>query len=942
MATKKRTTTKKATRKKSTSSTNKKNKQNKQELERKLIIKNEIIGVLILFFGMFLLYSLLSKESGSFGSIVNTISMFLFGNMGTIIVGLSALVLSCYILMQLKPFEEGVTLISVIVILLNILASFNIDGMYQKYSMFDKKLFDIVYTKVTSGGILGIWLGNIYTKLLSNIGSYIFIVAVIIVCLILIFRDNIALYKENRVLIKEKERAVKQEIREEKLTQKIAKREEQIRNSNSGESEPLFKRILKNPYEKEDKIVTSEDKEQVLDKWEKEYKGSLNPFKLGKKKDPIINTYNDNPDVNKKEDKFSEKEILYAKDFLDKDEIKEQIRKEQGFDDIIRDSEAEQEKTKSAIERTKLFLGRRRKDENKYEDNIPYEELERKEKVEKIDLSDLDKANEVQRKQIDDLKELAKGGRVSSDDSTDSLVKGESAKVIGGVVLEEGKVATKPYVYPSVNLLKKAKSKNTAGEKDIVLKNTKILEETLANFKIGANVTEVSVGPTVTRYELQLEPGIKVSKVVGLQDNLAMALAARGIRIEAPIPGKSAIGVEVPNKEVSIVSFKEIVDTPKFNNSKSKLSVALGKNVTGEEVIMDIAKMPHLLIAGATGSGKSVCINAIINSILFHASPEEVRLILIDPKMVELNVYEGIPHLLVPVETNPNHAAGALKWAEKQMEARYRMFAGERVKDIKSYNKKMEETGGEKMPQWVIIIDELADLMMTCASQVEEAICRLAQLARAAGIHLVLATQRPSVDVITGLIKANITSRISFAVSSSIDSRTILDMAGAEKLLGRGDMLYNPSGVASPIRAQCAYISDEEVERIVASIKENAISNYDEEAIKGIQTVSAEENMPKNGNNNINDEDSLDEKFNDAVNIAFELGEVSTSMLQRKLRIGYARAGRIVDEMEQRGIVSMQDGSKPRKILMKRDEFFADRMLDNITNDLDLEYEEEE
>ncbi|MFA0816375.1 MAG: DNA translocase FtsK 4TM domain-containing protein [Anaerofustis sp.] len=480
---------------------------------------------------------------------------------------------------------------------------------------------------------------------------------------------------------------------------------------------------------------------------------------------------------------------------------------------------------------------------------------------------------------------------------------------------EEPKKKSGTYAYPSYNLLDTAKGKSTGAEKQEILSNAAHLEKTLGEFGIDAKVAEICMGPTVTRYELQLQPGIRVSKVVNLSDDIAMALAAQRVRIEAPIPGKSAIGIEVPNKEIAVVKLAQIIQSKEFKENSSPLAVALGKNLSGEMLVMDITKLPHLLIAGATGSGKSVCINAIIMSILYHSSPEKVRMILIDPKMVELNVYNEIPHLLIPVVTDPKLASGALNWAVREMTARYETFAEQKVRDIDGYNQKMKAENGEEFPHIVLIIDELSDLMMVSAQQVENAICRLAQLARAAGIHLILATQRPSVNVITGLIKANIPSRISFAVTSQVDSRTILDMGGAEKLLGRGDMLYYPSGMSKPIRAQCAYVSEKEVERVVDSIKQKQTAEYDNTVIEDIK--SGKEMTPGSENASGFEDDLLPK----AMEVAFEKGQISTSTIQRRLRLGYARAGRIIDEMEERGFISGPDGSRPRRVLIGKDEF---------------------
>jgi len=470
---------------------------------------------------------------------------------------------------------------------------------------------------------------------------------------------------------------------------------------------------------------------------------------------------------------------------------------------------------------------------------------------------------------------------------------------------------TLPYMIPPVSLLNEPIVKKSTGttEKNIK-KNVKLLEETLNSFGVSAKVVQVSRGPIITRYELQPAPGVKVSRIVSLSDDIAFNLAASSVRIEAPIPGKAAIGIEVPNNDISPVLLKEVLDTDIFFNHPSKIAFALGKDIAGNSIIADIAKMPHLLIAGATGSGKSVCINSLIVSILYKARPDEVRFLMIDPKVVELSTYNGIPHLLCPVVTDPRKAAGTLNWAVQEMMSRYKKFAEKGVRDVDRYNEQVEEEG-KKLPQIVIIIDELADLMMVAPNEVEDAICRLAQMARAAGMHLVIATQRPSVDVITGVIKANITSRIAFAVSSQVDSRTILDMGGAEKLLGRGDMLYYPSGASKPIRVQGAFITEQEVESIVSCIKnQNEGPIYDMEVLK---EVTANQDEQNNG--------FEDELLPDAIEVVIDAGQASISLLQRRLRIGYARAARLIDEMEVRGLVSGFDGSKPRNVLITKEEF---------------------
>lgn len=467
------------------------------------------------------------------------------------------------------------------------------------------------------------------------------------------------------------------------------------------------------------------------------------------------------------------------------------------------------------------------------------------------------------------------------------------------------------YEFPNTNLLNynPINKLNKDDKKDLINDANK-LEETLSSFGVEAKVIQVTKGPSVTRFELQPSPGVKVSKIVHLADDIALNLASSGVRIEAPIPKKSAVGIEVPNKELNSVYLREVIENSAFVDSKKKLSFCLGKDIEGNCVVSDLTEMPHLLIAGATGSGKSVCINTLIISLLYKCSPKDVKLLLIDPKVVELSIYNGIPHLLIPVVTDPKKAASALNWAVKEMNKRYKLFANNNVRNIEGYNKLYKKNlVEEKLPLIIIIIDELADLMMVCANDVEDYIGRLSQMARAAGIHLVIATQRPSVDIITGVIKANIPSRISFAVSSQIDSRTILDMAGAEKLLGKGDMLFHPVGKGEPIRIQGAFISEREVENVVNYIKkQNNSFNYKEEIL---EEINNKDNLNKN-----QDEDA-DELLEEAINIVFDAGQASASMLQRKLKIGYNRAARIIDQMEDRGLISEKNGSKPRQIISK-------------------------
>lgn len=476
-----------------------------------------------------------------------------------------------------------------------------------------------------------------------------------------------------------------------------------------------------------------------------------------------------------------------------------------------------------------------------------------------------------------------------------------------------------PYTFPDTDLLNNIDAGEDRTNPQALRELSVKLVETLKSFNIDVKVLEISKGPAITRFELQPTAGVRVSKITSLADDIALSLAATAVRIEAPIPGKAAIGIEIPNESVATVSARDVLESKEFTESKSKLSIALGRDIAGKCIVGDIAKMPHVLIAGATGSGKSVCINSLIASILYKASPNEVKLIMIDPKVVELSVYNGIPHLLIPVVTDPRKAAGSLNWAVQEMNTRYKFFADEGVRDLKGYNAVMEREGRPRLPQIVIIIDELADLMMVAPKDVETYICRLAQLARAAGMHLVIATQRPSVNVITGVIKANIPSRIAFAVSSYIDSRTILDANGAEKLLGRGDMLYYPMGANKPTRVQGAFISDEEVERLVEFVKKDSEAVYDEDVLEQLEKAG-EESSDGGDEDEAKEADAL---LPQAIEIVIDSGQASVSLVQRKLSVGYARAGRLVDQMEARGIVGPSEGSKPRRVLVTKAEYLA-------------------
>ena len=522
---------------------------------------------------------------------------------------------------------------------------------------------------------------------------------------------------------------------------------------------------------------------------------------------------------------------------------------------------------------------------------------------------------------LDDLVQRAMGAASAAQMTPAAVVPGKNDQMMIAPAAAEQQV----YHYPPLSLFERTGTAEDPGMEEELKKNAELLVSTLESFGVRTRVLDICRGPSVTRYELQPLAGVKISRITGLADDIALNLAAGGVRIEAPIPGKPAVGVEVPNRKKSPVGIRSIFESPVYSKSASPLTLALGKDIAGNAQIADLCKMPHLLIAGSTGSGKSVCVNSIIISFLYKASPEDVRLILIDPKVVELAEYNGIPHLLMPVVTEPRKAAGALGSAVAEMERRYHLFAENNVRDIKSFNRLAAETDGlEKLPYIAIIIDELADLMMVAGKEVEDYICRIAQKARAAGMHLIVATQRPSVDVITGLIKANIPSRIAFAVSSQVDSRTILDAGGAEKLLGMGDMLFMPVGAAKPVRIQGTYVKDEEISAVLDFIKQDNTSQYDEEMIAQMDRLAAAEKGSGRGGEE--GDGGHDPMLDQAVEVVIDAGQASTSLLQRRCKLGYARAARIMDEMEQLGVIGPYQGAKPREVLITRQQWIEKSM----------------
>lgn len=587
------------------------------------------------------------------------------------------------------------------------------------------------------------------------------------------------------------------------------------------------------------------------------------------------------------------------------------LMKSNRFDEALKETQPQHENPDITIKKTQKTL-QKKSDDNLMPMAEPVEEIQifdfahaRREHAENAVIEPIEPVNTLQLKPQLVKKEI------------DSAPTQQDILAVEATIQEAVEQTYEHYLLPPREILTLVK--HTSGEKDRkdILMKARILEDTLTSFGVEAKVVQVSKGPAITRFELQPSPGVKVSRIVNLSDDIALNLAASQVRIVAPIPGKAAVGIEVPNKTTALVGLRELIESKEFEETGSKLKFALGQDISGLPIIADLQKMPHLLIAGATGSGKSVCINTIITSILYTAKPDEVKFLMIDPKVVELNVYNGIPHLILPVVTDPKKAAIALNWAVNEMTERYKKFAEFSVRDIKGYNKKEETNPNHSpMPQIVVIIDELADLMIVAPNAVEDAICRLAQMARAAGIHLIVATQRPSVDVITGVIKANIPSRIAFAVSSQVDSRTILDIGGAEKLLGKGDMLYNPVGASKPQRVQGSFISDEEVESVIQFVKSQCDAVFYDDDLLDDTVLDAKE------------EDDSDALIKEAIQFVIDTQKASASLLQRRFRIGYNRAARLIDELESRRIIGMTNGSKPREVLLTQEEYY--QMMQDI------------
>ncbi len=828
--------------------------------------KNEILGLILFAFGVLSLFSFLfSKSMGVFGKVISNILLGFLG-IPAFIVPVILIVYGIAMIFKKDShtFKLRIIYLGIFLVLISSyfqVAEFNYDDYSGRSFYLSLKEFYTQGTNINGGGLLG---GLITLPLLMTfqiLGTIIILTTISVIDIILLTNVSMAAFLKNASAFFSKKVKTANENRKIKKAEKMMEREAALANQSNDEEEE----------------TASAGKRKIINfKIERENRANKTPKKLGKDDSEVATALNTDA-----AEMAGQAEETFTVGLT-------------GFNDDVADDLVVADIKGMGISPERLDY-----DEQCIE-------------VVENDLSDSQSESDAQSGVND-------SGRSDQGNSIDSSMSEDS----GDIIIPQVEPA-KPliYNYPSLDLLDESKddATNVKALKNSALEGAKKLEDTLKSFGVEARVINISRGPAVTRYEIQPSPGVKVSKIVNLSDDIALNLAAAGVRIEAPIPGKAAVGIEVPNKEMSAVLLKDILESKEFANHPSKLAFSVGKDISGETVVADIAKMPHLLVAGATGSGKSVCINSLIMSILFKASPDEVKLLMVDPKVVELGIYNGIPHLLIPVVTDPKKAAGALNWAVQEMVNRYKLFADKGVRDLKGYNamlKANDEPG--ILPQVVIIVDELADLMMVAPNDVEDAICRLAQMARAAGMHLVIATQRPSVDVITGVIKANIPSRISFAVSSQVDSRTILDMSGAEKLLGRGDMLFYPVGEPKPLRVKGSFVSDSEVEKVVEFIKTQGYSNYDENIIEKINDHSTgnEENAGDN-----------DELLNQAIDMVVEAGQASVSLVQRKFKVGYSRAARIIDQMEARNIVGRFEGSKPRQVLITRQQWMEMQMND--------------
>ncbi|MCM1026889.1 MAG: DNA translocase FtsK [Roseburia sp.] len=874
------------------------------------------IGLIALFAAMVILFCC---NFGIIGPVGDAVSGFLFGVFG--LTAYAAPVLLFVAVAFWFANEGSPTAVRkliagfVLFLMLGVVCDLVVKNSAAMESYAVKTLYESSRDTKSGGGVLSGSISYLLQHYLETIGTVLVVLLCTVVSLILLTeRSLLTSVKNGGSRMREMSREDSERRRENAAQRRLAQEEQRARRDEE-------RRLRAEGREEERRLRTEEKENQRILRMEKKVSGVMldtaltKPGEQQRRRDDIH-------------------EIMYSEETADPAEG-QASDEEFGIDfEKIRIRSMHQVTLNELTEEGEEFCGEESEGVEEFPEEDPWrrEEFPESQKQEGAAESESRRRDEFQKKEVlteppirihkegmnEDSPEKARSAdRLSSE-------KRQTASEAQKPSVQAVKLIPKKYVFPPLSKLKKGVT--ATGDSTRELKETAIrLQQTLSTFGVRVTITDISQGPSVTRYELQPEQGVKVSKIVGLSDDIKLNLAATDIRIEAPIPGKAAIGIEVPNKENMPVALRDLLESREFKDFKSNIAFAVGKDIAGKVVVADIAKMPHMLIAGATGSGKSVCINTLIMSILYKAHPDDVKLIMVDPKVVELSVYNGIPHLLIPVVTDPKKASAALHWGVSEMEDRYRRFADYNVRDLKGYNARVEalrESGGEeipaKMPQIVIIVDELADLMMVCPGEVEESICRLAQLARAAGIHLIIATQRPSVDVITGLIKANMPSRVAFSVSSGVDSRTILDMNGAEKLLGKGDMLFYPQGYSKPARIQGAFVSDGEVSDVVDFLKNQALGNvYAEDVEEKIKSLGS--GAPGGGGDGSGSQ--LDELFEKAGRFIIEKDKASIGMLQRVLKVGFNRAARIMDQLCEYGVVGEEEGTKPRKILMSPEQF---------------------
>ncbi len=881
-------------------------------------LKDEILLIGIIVLSLVMLVSQVTDRMGVLGKIFRSLLQGMFGFGGFLL----PVMIIIYCLWMLLSQEHGWMMVRAVggaLLLFTVASAVYIIHPYAMESgMGFMKRCATLYQggMLTNGGLIGGLIGGLFLKLFDTIGSVLLLLALFIISLIMTtgrsFFAVIGYYateinerrQERKKIKNEKIKMRAERIREQELVyqeqEEYAEQQEISKNSNTMHK---AKRYQKENYNFE--IAQEPEKKEQPQIQETVFRKKRSNLRV-KKREPIYDFVKESEALGLREDAEKHRDFRVLIDGEPMPLETQQQEDATAFPKKEHDFAAQQDAV-SALTTEALRAAELRMDDvasvtlERLDEvtDTPENETEAADAAyEAVDAADFHAVSEAEEKEAS--KPISEASAIHTAEHLE-----DTADFLEELPQEE----EKPYEFPPIEILGQDPGVGRSGSKVEMIDTAKKLENTLKSFGVDARVVQINKGPTVTRYEVSPSQGVKVSKIVNLADDIALNLAANGIRIEAPIPGKAAVGIEVPNQQTESVYLRTVLESEQFKEHPSKLAFALGVDIEGNPVVTDIAKMPHLLIAGATGSGKSVCINTLIASILYKATPKEVKLLLVDPKVVELSVYNGIPHLLIPVVTDPKKAAAALNWAVREMLQRYNEFAACGVRDMKGFNKHKEQMGDPdgKMSQIVIVIDELADLMMAASGEVEDAICRLAQMARAAGMHLIIATQRPSVDVLTGVIKANIPSRLAFAVSSGIDSRTILDTVGAEKLLGKGDMLFYPSGQSKPARMQGAFVTDEEVEEIVSFLRQNSKQSYTNEMVETITATAASTDT---------EHEETDAFYEQAVSLIIEKKKASVSMLQRQFRIGYNRASRLMEDLEKRGMVGPEDGSKPRKVLI--------------------------